>query len=327
MTQYTLGDFNRIGYDGFQVTLPEPVIVEINELVRKVGAPNYIRTPVFQKIGKNDIGNALNKKKAAKFKDRERERVENHEEWERIKKFQATKVDEKSNLDNKISNIRSELNKLTDKNTADVCENLLSILKKIEETEDIAEHPTIFNNIGNTLFEIASTNIFFSRIYADVYAALCSEYEHFYSIVETNYITYIESFSNIEDTSPEKDYNTFCRVTKLNDNRRALSSFYLNLYCSGVFPFEKIQHVVMFLMNKICDSIADKEQAYIVDEYTENIAILYSQDMEYSDDVLLSNGKTILDTITTYATSKNKNTDFPGLSAKCSFKYMDIIGI
>jgi hypothetical protein len=327
MTNYSLSDFNRIGYDGFQITLPDEVIIEINELVRKVGAPNYIRTPVFQKIGKNDIGGTYNKKKKDRDREKERVQIQNHEEWERIKKFQVTKVEEKSEIETCVSSIRSFLNKLTDKNSSDVTGNIMAILKKIDTHEDQEVKTANFNKIGNILFEIASTNIFFSRVYADVYASLCSEYECFYALVESNYELYIESFSNIEDTSPEKDYNSFCRVTKLNDNRRALSSFYLNLYCSGVFPFEKIQYIVVFLMNQINDSVLNKEQSYIVDEYTENIAILYSQDMEYSHNIKLNNNKSILETITFYANSKTNGTSFSGLSAKCTFKYMDIIGI
>ena len=54
MLMYSLQDFNKISYHGFEVTLPEDVVKEINELVKKVGSPSYIKTPVFQKIGRND---------------------------------------------------------------------------------------------------------------------------------------------------------------------------------------------------------------------------------------------------------------------------------
>ena len=66
----------------------EELLSDINELVKKVGSPSYIKTPIFQKVGKNEIGISNAKRK----RDKERERLENQESWERIKKFHPTKI-------------------------------------------------------------------------------------------------------------------------------------------------------------------------------------------------------------------------------------------
>ena len=51
--KYSLSDFYNVNSSGFKVILPDDVVIQINELVKQVGSPNYIRTPVFQKGTKN----------------------------------------------------------------------------------------------------------------------------------------------------------------------------------------------------------------------------------------------------------------------------------
>lgn len=323
MLMYSLQDFNKISYNGFEVTLPEDVIKDINELVKKVGSPSYIKTPVFQKIGRNDIGISNAKKR----RDKERERQENHDNWERIKKFYPTKIEEKTGIDSQVNNIRSFLNKLTDKNSIEITNNIIEIIKEVNKLENVEERNENIKKIGNVLFDIASTNRFFSKVYADVYSCLCSECEDFYEIIETNYEIYMNSFSNINYVAPETDYNTFCQNNKLNDKRRALSAFFLNLYCSGVIPFEKIEKIVVYLLNTINTLVNEDDKEAIIDEFTENVFILYSKDMEYSEVLKLNNNNTIFGTISFYANSKSTGHNFPSLTTKCTFKYMDMIGI
>ena len=137
----------------------------------------------------------------------------------------------------------------------------------------------------------------------------------------------MESFSNIKYVAPEIDYNSFCQNNKLNDRRRALSSFFLNLYCSGVVPFDKIESIVVFLLNSINNLVNEDDKEAIIDEFTENVFILYSKDMEYSEVFKLDNNKTIFETISFYANSKSTGHTFSSLTTKCTFRYMDMIGI
>jgi hypothetical protein len=60
-----------------------------------------------------------------------------------------------------------------------------------------------------------------------------------------------------------------------------------------------------------------------VDEYTENIAILFNKGEYAKVTDKLIDGKTITETIKMLATSKPKT--YPGLSSKCIFKYMDLV--
>ena len=49
--------------------------------------------------------------------------------------------------------------------------------------------------------------------------------------------------------------------------------------------------------------------------------------MEYSEVLKLNNNNTIFGTISFYANSKSSGHSFPSLTTKCTFKYMDMIGI
>lgn len=320
MGQYTLHDFNRIGNAGFELTLPDRVIVQINELVKHVGSPNYIRTPIFLKTCKSEepIIAGHSKKRRDKY-----DSSSNPPNWDKLKKFQATKIQEVIGMDAQLNRVRSFLNKLTDKSSNEVTENILALVNEVAEgDEDVDLHMT---KIGNILFDIASTNRIFSKMYAEVYGALCSHHDFFVGFLERQYNEYLNSYLCIEHVSPDEDYNAFCKCTKQNDKRRALSSFYLNLYCSGVMPFEKLQDIMVFLLNTIIDSIQDKERIPIIDECTENVTILYSNDLDYSTTLKLKNGINIKDTIEHYATTKARS--YPGMSNKCTFKYMDMCGI
>ena len=307
--KYSLSDFYDINSEGFKVVLPDSVVEEINELVKHVGSPNYIRTPVFQKIARAHP--PANKKK------RETKMTINTQDiWNKMNKHQVTV--EKDEDEISIQKVRSYLNKLTDKNIDDISTKISDIIEKIIELKD----KEMIKSIGSSIFDIASSNKFFSTVYAELYSILFTKFEVMQTLLDENYSSFLDKFETIEYISPEEDYDAFCRINKENDKRRALSMFYLNLYCIGVLPIEKIEHLLVQIMNKLLETIQLPDKAAHVEEYTENIGILYQHEMEYNEKLTLINEKNIRDTILFLANTKNKT--FPSLTSKCIFKYMDI---
>ena len=75
--RYTLTDYNKISFDGFDFKLPEETVNIISNLALKVGSPTYIKTPVFQKRNNtlkstsspvsNDGGAPFKKKRGNKY--------------------------------------------------------------------------------------------------------------------------------------------------------------------------------------------------------------------------------------------------------------------
>jgi orotate phosphoribosyltransferase-like protein len=77
------------------------------------------------------------------------------------------------------------------------------------------------------------------------------------------------------------------------------------------------------MIQRVIEYIPMADKKAHVDEYTENIAILFNKETYANVDDKLIDGKTIMETIEMLAKSKPKT--YPGLSSKCIFKYMDLI--
>ena len=309
--KYGLSDFYDVNSNGFKVVLPDEVVEQINQLVSQVGSPNYIRTPVFHKAPKSHTSTGR-KRKDFKLQ------ANMDELWNNMNKRPAPKEEKAEENEISIQHVRSFLNKLTDKNVDEISDKLIKMIDVVVEQKD----SQMMDSIAKSIFEIASSNKFFSNVYADLYSILCTKYHIMQSLLEENYSQFLKQFDTIDYVSPEDDYDGFCRMNKQNDKRRALSTFYLNLYCIGVLPIEKIEFLLINIMNKLLESMNQENKTAHVEEYTENIAILYQHDMEYNESTLLSNGKNIKDTMVFLAQTKNKT--FPSLTSKCIFKYMDI---
>ena len=101
-----------------------------------------------------------------------------------------------------------------------------------------------------------------------------------------------------------------------------MSAFYLNLYCIGVLPIEKIEFLLTHIMNKLLETIHIEDKCAEISEYTENIAVFYNSDMEYNKGIRLSNGLSIHESILFLAKTKNKT--YPSLTSKCIFKFMGL---
>jgi hypothetical protein len=79
------------------------------------------------------------------------------------------------------------------------------------------------------------------------------------------------------------------------------------------------------LMRQLVDFITEENKKNIVDELTENIALLYNKSLflDASEEAYFIEGAPILDSITKLANSKVKM--YPSLSNKSIFKFMDMI--
>jgi hypothetical protein len=330
--KYNLQDFMKISFNGFDYTIPEETMNLISSLSIEVGSPTYIKTPIFKKRDINDnaytqgLGsgssmlNTSANKLLKKRKGNKGMEVSN-EEWESLRTFQTTKIEQKTGIDGKIDQIRLILNKLSDKTFLDICEKIkIAINEIIENNVDKDD----LNKIGKSIFELASTNKFYSKIYADLYSELINTFEFLRPIFESNYYSYMDIFSNIECCEPEKDYDRFCEINKINEKRKAISMFFVNLCLNGLITKKSLIEINHTLLKKVLEYINISDKKNEVDELTENIAILYNKEIyDLNNNDLLINGKTILETITDLAKSKSK--DYKSLSNKAIFKYMDLI--
>ena len=311
---YTLNDFRDITFGGFDIRLPDKTIEIITVLAEQVGSPTYIKTPVFTKREIPAIKEPIFKKKR-----RANQGMESvcDDDWESLRTFQATKIEQKVGLEAQFDLIRSSLNKITEKTYDDQTNKICDILDQIQSGEQD------MLRVGNAIFEIASTNRFYSKLYADLYTMLIHRYEIMHSIFETNLNAFLELFTRIEYVSAEEDYDAFCKNNLNNEKRKALSMFFVNLSAAKIITDDKIIEFASNLLKQVMQLINEENKKNEVDEMVENIAILYNKDIFAKSESQVINGETFVETIETLAKSKSKN--FQSLSNKAIFKCMDMV--
>ena len=299
--KYTLKDFNEIMFNGFNLVLPDSTIDIISKLAQEVGSPDYVKTPVFKKRDNKDL--PFKKKRIV----------------ETSKSFQTTRLEEKIGIDAQIDMIRSNLNKMTDKNYIDIRNKIFDTIDEIiTETDDI-------NRVCTVVFEIASTNRFFSKIYAELYADLVNKYEAMKVVFENSLSQFTQLFDTIEYVDSTVDYDRFCKINKDNERRKALSAFFINLMDNNIIQKDRIVEITRNLLFQMYTFIAMDNKKNEVDELTENIALLYRVDLYAMINHEPIDGMNIAQVIDKIAHSKTK--DYKSLTNKALFKFMDLVNL
>ena len=251
--------------------------------------------------------------------------IVNDEDWDVIRSFQPTKIEEKVGFDSNIDQIRVLLNKLTDKNYIDICNKICDFIDKLVKENITSEN---MKSLSCTIFEIASMNRFYSKVYADLYSELSTKFSIMGTITENNLSQFTGLFTTIEYVDPKINYDKFCEINKTNEKRKSLATFYLNLMGNGIIPKKIILEITRNLLDQVYTFILSEEEdkKNEVDELTETIAILYKKEL-YEDDIghdyELISGFTISAIVEKIANSKVK--DFKNLTNKTLFKFMDLI--
>jgi hypothetical protein len=324
--RYTLDNFNTILFNGFNYILPEKKLEIISNLALQVGSPDYVRTPIFLKRENpmkiepavKEISSGFKKGKRVKASE-----VLNDSDWDNITPFQTTKIEEKVGINADIDTVRIYLNKLTDKNYIDMRNKIVEIIDRLNDNKITPEDMSRFSS---TIFDIASNNRFYSKIYADLYSDLSSKYEIMQLTFETNLNKFTDLFNNIEYIDPKVNYDRFCEINKANERRKALASFYLNLMNNGIISKHQIILITRNLLSQMYTFISLDDKKNEVDELAETVAILYKKGMYTpEDDTKYEHiqGYTIDKIIGKIADSKVK--DYKSLTNKSLFKFMDLI--
>ena len=322
---YSLDTVNSIIFNGFNYELSDETIAIISELAKQVGAPDYIKTPNFQNkpvtiIAKsNEKDNFSFKKNKIKSFGKTKATEINENEWNALKTFQNTT---KNEFDKQVDIIRSHLNKLTDKNYQETFHNICKVINDLLEINETDENML---HIASIIFDIASTNRFYSKIYSNLYRELSDKYIMMKTVFETNFSSFIDLFINIDYVDASVDYNQFIKNNEISEKRKSLASFYLNLMDTNLVSKDQIVIIIANLLTQVYSLISIENKKKEVEEITEIIAILYKKDM--IEPILLDKhliqGKTILEIIEFIAKSKIK--DYKSLTSKSLFKFMDMI--
>ena len=161
--EYDLDDFEDIINNGFVCTLPSETISIISTLAEEVGAPTYVKTPVFEKRDmhkKRRIGN----------------QNVTDSEWESIRDFKTTEINKRTGINKSIDDIRGIINKMALDNFEMKRDELFGLIDSIlmEEESEVS-----MERVGVILFDMVSGNKFYSELYANLYKDLMDKYDIF----------------------------------------------------------------------------------------------------------------------------------------------------
>jgi hypothetical protein len=261
-------------------------------------------------------------------------------EWENLRKdmvFKPTVMENKEGYEKIINEIRICLNKLTDKNYAKQRDDIFEHIRGILVFEDELSKEGL-KRVSNALFDIASTNKFFSKIYAQIYAELMNEFSIFSEILGGFLTEFVNKITTIHYVDPDKDYDGYCLYVKSQDSRRATSGFMIHL---GLLLQERekvalektsnfgkeelwkeIERILMELTKKLEDFIP---QVGKLNEVEEIVEILFLISTAGSKKLVVESvlGKEIHEMWRTLATKKVKEN--PSWSSRAMFKISDLV--
>ena len=333
--RYDLPDYAAFMNMGFDLKLADDVLKSVSELADLVGAPTYVKTPVFpvrselgssagastgdagagagagastgyhvagssantfqSRIGSNGGGgngdtfitrqssssSSSSSAHGGSTITRQRNASQQipNSEWETILAFQKTEIQKKEGIELSIDNIRSYLNKLTDKTYTAMLSNILKEIAALftASTDDKSEeHNTVavMNRIASSIFTTASSNSFYSEIYARLFRDLMAEYAVFREIFEKNLASFMSLFETIEYCDPKKNYDKFCDINKANEKRKAMSLFIVNLMKNGIVEKKHVLAIMRQIQELMYTNMRQEGKTNEVDELAENLYIM-----------------------------------------------------
>lgn len=293
---YTLQQIEQISFSNLKYSLPEKTLRILDDIEKKVGSPNYVKTPNFKKRRNNyEDGN-----------------------WDSIRSFTATKITEVCSKEEEIIlEIKKILNKMTQTTFEDNC---MALIELMDTNESILNQMNM-KRISNIIFTTGINNSLLGHVFAELYKVLMNKYEVMIDVFDENLKSFMTVFDNIEYVSPDEDYDRFCEINKINEKRAKLSSFFVNLMKIEVISAETLVNIVLKLQNMIVNMYKNKENRNKIDEICENLFILITKGKEQMR--TLRSFSTIEKNVTDF--SKINKKEYQGMSNKSIFKNMDIL--
>jgi hypothetical protein len=303
MRTYSIEQFTDIASNLNKHVLPEDVLSVYDKLLKELNintrTVEYEQKDKRYKRPKNNKQELLTSGKVVEFKQKE--------------------TVEKTDYEKIMVNIRGSLNKLSSKNYDTQTELLRTYLDEISELND----ESYLMECSSYLFDVASKNKFFSEMYANLYIELSNIYPIFEERKEQFIVDCMDSLDTIIYVDESQDYEGFCKNNKQNDIRRSMNTFLIHLYKKKQCNIQCVLKMITAILDKIDANKTIASQTHIIEELTENLFIFISELIGELKEH--TSWDAILNQITEY--TKIKVSDYPGLTTRIKFKFMDMMDI
>ena len=242
-------------------------------------------------------------------------------EWELMRSFKPTKIESKTGIDKRLNDIRIALNKISAANYEKQRDAVFALVNGYFESE---EEKTDVNTkrISKTIFDIASTNKFYSEMYAKLYKELVDTHTVFYQLLEDLIAGFIAMDTIPVYVDPDTDYDGFCAYSKACEIRKSTTTFIVNCFKLGIITISSVIDILSEFVKYVEDKRPNIEFAKSIEEVVENIYIIAT--MCISE--LAKNAKWnvyALPMIRQFVADKGGA--FPGMSNRAVFKLMDVV--
>jgi len=133
------------------------------------------------------------------------------------------------------------------------------------------------HKIAQFIFDISSSNRFFTEIYATLYKELIDKYGDIYTNILNTFIhNFKESIQTFSYCDPNTNYEKYCEFTKEGDRKKAITTFIIMLLNRGVIPPLVVIELTEFFQTLIQQYIKEEGRTNEIDELGEILYILIS---------------------------------------------------
>jgi len=324
--RYSLNDYNEILFGTYghsagdeetpmKYTLPPAVLSIISLLAKKFGSTPVL--PPQQEVRQRKPRQSSNHNSK-----------HSEDSWISSRDFKPTMIIEKKEGADKIMNdIRAALNKISNKNYDSNKDMIIGYLnelmkdKQANEEKEEKEEKDEFTKIANNIFDIASTNKFFSEIYAKLYKDISTQFPDVFNPILTSFLQgFTSTMKTIKYVDQKDNYDDFCKYNKGNDKRKATSIFITNLVKMEVIQSDVLYKIIQEIQGILTACMDEKNRINEVEEITENIFLLITNNVAF---LKSCTNKEIIQNIQTISTLKPK--DKQSISSRAIFKCLDIV--
>ena len=164
------------------------------------------------------------------------------------------------------------LNKITEKNYDRLKIELFELIVKLDNSD--------IDNITNLIFNIASSNKFYSNLFSKLYKELIDKNRSFYYVFEDNFLLYTNKLKNIEYVDSNIDYDKYCEYVKKISELKSGLLFFTNLIKYNICRIDNIINLCIDLIEIYNKEIEKNNEEYKT-EILESIFIIIKETYEY----------------------------------------------